>query len=250
VQSFAAGGLALSVPLAATVFGHPISRRQRGAVFLAAAGLAALPLGLSAGVDHLQTGHLAVAVLIALATALAIAMTRRPPLLAIAAGLFYGVADAAIKAVSVSWGPDGASALLSVWAVLAALGTFAGFVAFQAALRAGSAISGISLMNCLAAVVALGAGLLAFGESLGRSGAPVIGHAVALAIVFACIPVLAAAHTEIADALEPTGLGATHPIISGDDAQRPGDGASRREHERLQPWSESGAARPHHVAQR
>jgi hypothetical protein len=250
VQSFAAGGLALSVPIAARLFGAPISRRQRLAVLLAAAGLATLPLGLRAGSDHLQSGSLTVAVVVALAIAVAIGLTRRAPLLAIAAGLFYGVADGAIKAVSVSWGPHGAGALLSVWTALAVLGTFAGFVAFQAALRAGSAVSGISLMNCLAAVVALGCGLLAFGESLGGSGVATTAHIVALTLVFACIPVLASAHTEIADALEPPGLGATHPITRGDAPERSGDGASGGEYERLQPRPQAGRARPHHVTQR
>jgi hypothetical protein len=250
VQSFAAGGLALSVPIAARLFGAPVSRAQRFAVLFAAAGLAALPLGLRAGADHLQRGHLTVAVLASLAIAVATSLTRRAPLLAIAAGLFYGAADAAIKAVSVTWGPHGAGALLSVWTALAVLGTFAGFVAFQTALRGGSAVSGISLMNCLAAVVALGCGLLAFGESLGGTPAVTTAHVIALAFVFACIPVLARAHTEIADALEPPGLGATHPIARGDAPERTGDGASGGEHERLHQRSQSGRARPHHVAQR
>ncbi len=54
VQSFAAGGLALSVPLAAGLFGYRVSRRQQLAVLLVAGGLATLPIGLSHASDHLK----------------------------------------------------------------------------------------------------------------------------------------------------------------------------------------------------
>src|SRR6202020_3680687 len=65
---------------------------------------------------------------------------------AVAAGLFYGIADAAIKAVSVNYQAHGASALVSGWTALVVLGTFAGFLAFQAALRRDDAVSAIALM--------------------------------------------------------------------------------------------------------
>ncbi len=141
--------------------------------------------------------------IVALAVAIPLGLTRPAALRAIAAGLFYGVADAAIKAVSQGWTAHGPGALVSVWTVLALLGTFLGFLAFQAALRAGSAITGISLMNCLAALVALCCGLLAFGESLGSSPTAYVAHLLAVALVLACVPVLAAAQTEIGDTLEP-----------------------------------------------
>jgi hypothetical protein len=242
VQSFAAGGLALSVPLAAGLFHHRVSRRQSTAVVLAAAGLAVLPLGLVTTADRLQPGRLTISVAIAVAAAFALAGTRRAPLLAIGAGLLYGVADAAIKAVSINWGLVGSSALLSVWVVLAAAGTFAGFLAFQAALRLGGAVSGISLMNCFAALVALACGLLAFGESLGASPAASVAHVLALGVVFACTPVLAGAHSEIADGLQPG-----RRVEPSRD--RPGERAADREPHHLEPWTQPGAARPHHVAQ-
>ncbi len=253
VQSFAAGGLALSVPLAAGLFGYRISRRERLAVLLVAAGLAVLPIGLSTAGDRLQAGRLAVSVGLALAAAIPMGLSRAAPLRAIAAGLFYGVADAAIKAVSVGLGAHGATALLSGWTALALLSTFAGFLAFQAALRAGSAITGISLMNCLAALVALGCGLLAFGESLGRTPAAAGAHFLAVALVLACVPVLSGAQTEIADTLEPgepDGAHATDPasnllVLWHPARERATDGEQRC----LQPRPQAGMTRPQHVAQ-
>src|ERR1700754_813764 len=58
VQASAAGGLALSVPLAAGVFRQRVTRGQALAVLVMAAGLATLPIGLSAAADRLDTGRL------------------------------------------------------------------------------------------------------------------------------------------------------------------------------------------------
>lgn len=202
VQAFAAGGLALSVPLAAGLFGQRVSRRQFAAVLLIAAGLAILPVATTAVHDRLAAGRLAVTAVIAGAAAVAIALARSGASRAVAAGIFYGAADAAIKAVSVGWRDHGASALWSGWTILAAVATFAGFLAFQAALREGGAVTSISMMNAFAALVALSCGLVAFGESLGRNGAAVAAHVVAIVLVLACVPPLAAAQAEIAAAGE------------------------------------------------
>jgi hypothetical protein len=84
--------------------------------------------------------------------------------------------------------------------VLALLGTFAGFLAFQAALRAGNAVSAISAMTAVTALTALGFGLAAFGESLGATAPIVFVHLAAISLVLACVPLLAGAQQEIAEA--------------------------------------------------
>jgi enterochelin esterase-like enzyme len=200
VQAFAAGGLALSVPLAAGIFGQPVTRSQLLAVLLIAGGLAALAVGFSTARDQLTGDALIAAVTIALAAALAISRAAATGAKAVAAGVFYGVADAAIKAVSVGWRVHGSSALLSSWTALAMLTTFGGFLAFQAALAGQGAIAPISLMNAFAALVALGCGLFAFGESLGGGTGVVLAHGLAIAVVLGCVPVLAAAQAAIVEA--------------------------------------------------
>jgi enterochelin esterase-like enzyme len=200
VQAFAAGGLALSVPLAAGIFGQRIDRRQRRAVLVIAAGLTALPIGFSTAEDRLGASTLVVVSAVLAAVGLACAVRRSAALRAIAAGLFYGVADAAIKAVSLAVHHHGAGALASGWTAVAAAGTFAGFLSFQAALRDGGAVSAISLMNAFAALVALACGLLAFGESLGARAAATVAHVVAIAVVLGAVPVLAAAQAAIVEA--------------------------------------------------
>lgn len=202
VQAFAAGGLALSVPLAAGFFSHHITRSQLVAVMMIATSLAVLPTGFSTARDHLEGGSLGVSVLVAGLAGIAISAVRAGPLRAIAAGVFYGLADAAIKAISVGWGAHGGSALLSVWTPVAALTTLGGFLAFQTALQSDSAISSISLMNAFATLVALACGLLAFGESLGANTIAVVAHLAAIGVVLGCVPVLAAAQTEMAKTTE------------------------------------------------
>ncbi|HLH65126.1 MAG TPA: hypothetical protein VKV27_05445 [Solirubrobacteraceae bacterium] len=200
VQAFAAGGLALSVPIAAGIFHISIGRAQTVCVAAIAAGLAALPLGLAGSHERLSSAALWSAVAVCSLVGLMLAARRRPWARAAAAGAFYGVADAAIKAVSVHLAHHGAAAALSPWTAVAAVGTFAGFVCFQSALAADPrAVTSISLMNALAAVVALGCGLGAFSESLGATEAVRLGHLAAISVVLACVPVLAGAQAQLTE---------------------------------------------------
>jgi enterochelin esterase-like enzyme len=200
VQAFAAGGLAISVPLAAGLFGYRISTVQLLAVLLIAASLASLPVALSTAHGHLDDSTLIWLSAVALIAATVIALAGVASLRAIAAGVFYGVADAAIKAVTIGWRAHGSGALFSGWTVLAVGATFGGFVSFQAALRADSPVSAISLMSALAALVAVGCGVFAFGESLGATPTATIVHLLAISIVLACVPVLASAQQRMATA--------------------------------------------------
>ncbi len=213
VQAFAAGGLALSVPLAAGIFHHPVSRSQVAAVLLIAVGLAALTTGLSTGPDHLRAVQLIIVVAVGTGVGLGIGRSRAPWARAVAAGIFYGLADGAIKAVSLGWHGDGVAALASAWTLVALAGTFGGFLAFQSALEHEGPVAAISLMNALAALVALVCGLLAFGESLG-TGAGLVGlHVAAIAAVLFAVPVLAAAQAAIAEG-EPTAAPSPRPIAT------------------------------------
>ncbi len=213
VQAFAAGGLALSVPLAAGIFHHPVSRSQVGAVLLIAVGLAALTTGLSIGHDHLRSVGLIMVIAVGTGVGLGIGRSRAPWARAVAAGIFYGLADAAIKAISLEWHGDGVAALVSGWTLVALAGTFGGFFAFQSALEHEGPVAVISLMNALAALVALVCGLLAFGESLG-AGAGIIGlHLAAIAAVLGAVPVLAAAQAAIAEG-QPTVAPRSAPVAA------------------------------------
>ncbi|MFZ0090371.1 MAG: hypothetical protein WAL63_12740, partial [Solirubrobacteraceae bacterium] len=221
VQAFAAGGLALSVPLAAGIFRQPVSGSQVVAVALIAAGLAVLPLGVSAGHDHLSAGRLIVAVVVGSVAGTALARAPAPWARAVAAGIFYGLADAAIKAVSLGWRTTGPDAVLSAWTLVAVAGTLCGFLAFQSALAHDGPVAAISVMNALAALVALICGVTAFGESLGGDAGVVVIHLAAIAIVLGAVPVLAAAQAAIAQPAEDRDARATGHVPPLAAAGRP-----------------------------
>ena len=176
------------MPLAAGVFHHRVTRRQVLAVLLMAAGLATLPIGFSTAADHLEAARLVPALITGAILATALGRVRAAAARAAAAGIFYGLADAAIKAVSLEWHRHGAASLASGWALVAVAGTFAGFVCFQAALEDRAAVPAISLMTAATALVALVGGVSAFGESLGAGAAASVMHGLAIAVVLAGVP--------------------------------------------------------------
>ena len=182
------------------------------AVVLIAASLASLPIALSTAHGRLNDAALIWLVVVTLPAALVIGLAGVASLRAIAAGLFYGIADAAIKAVSIDWRVHGSGALLSGWMLLAVVATFGGFATFQAALRAESPVSAISLMNALAALVAVGFGVCAFGESLGRTPTATLIHLLAITLVLGCVPVLARAQHQMAQAGPLSDEGSSRPL--------------------------------------
>jgi enterochelin esterase-like enzyme/drug/metabolite transporter (DMT)-like permease len=191
VQAFAAGSLALSIPVAARLFGLRVHREQLVAIGLVAAALFLLPIGFASRHAHLHPGVLIAAALAGGAVAAAVARVSAGAARAVAAGLCYGIADAAIKAAAVAVHAHGVAGLWSGWVLLAMVATFGGFIAFQSALRRADAVTAVSLMNALTAVTAVSLGLLAFGESLGRSPALGALHVAAIAVVLGCVAPLA-----------------------------------------------------------
>jgi enterochelin esterase-like enzyme/drug/metabolite transporter (DMT)-like permease len=198
VQAFSAGSLALSVPLAARAFGHRVRAPQLAAIGVITLSLISLPIGFGGGHGQFHPGLLiACALLVALGGA-TVAPRAGSAALAVAAGAFYGAADAAIKAASIGVRFHGAS-VLTGWTLLAGLCTFGGFVAFQAALRDGDEVRPLTLMNAFTALAAVALGMLAFGEPLGSTPAAGALHVVAMVLVLACVRPLAGAQQRLAE---------------------------------------------------
>jgi enterochelin esterase-like enzyme len=223
VQAFAAGSLAISVPVAARVMGQRVGRAQLIAVALVAVSLASLPIGLGHHHGHLQPGALLMAALVAVLVAMALALRGRTLLQAIASGGLYGVADAAIKADALGLRTHGPGALLSGWTILAALATFGGFLAFQAALRGRDAVQPLSLMNAFTAVTAVGLGVGGFGESLGAGTVASIAHLIAIGLVLACVRPLTRAQEHLMHTDQPV-----NPTPADEAPRTPRAPAARR----------------------
>ncbi|HSC04288.1 MAG TPA: alpha/beta hydrolase-fold protein [Solirubrobacteraceae bacterium] len=208
VQAFSAGSLALSVPLAARLFGHRLGARQLAAIGIIALSLITLPIGFDTRHGHLQPGLLIVTLMVVMLAASLLAPVIGAAGRAIAAGAFYGAADAAIKATAVTLHGHGGSGFVAGWVILAGLCTFGGFLSFQAALRGGDAVRTLSLMNAFTAVTAVAVGMAAFGEPLGRTPVAVVAHAMAIALVIACVRPLAGAQQRLVDG------GAAEPAVA------------------------------------
>ena len=197
VQAFSAGSLALSVPLAARVFGHRVARRQLVPITLIAVSLASLPLGFGSAHGHLHPGLLIAPALLVMLSGGLLPARGGATTLAVSAGAFYGAADGAIKAASIGIRFHGAD-VLTGWTLLAAMCTLGGFLAFQAALRNGDAVGPLSLMNAATALTAIALGIASFDEPLGSSPATTLLHAAAIVVVLACVRPLAGAQQRLA----------------------------------------------------
>ena len=220
------------------MFGHRIAWRQVLAVLSIAASLSVLPSGSTRPLTISGRVSSRSASSCAFVLACGLAVTGTATLRAISAGLFYGAADAALKGAFT--GAGGHLAPFAGWAGLAVLGTGGGFIAFQSALRGGSAVTAISVMNAVSALVALACGVADFGESLGATSTAVLAHAVAIAVVIGCIPVLVSGQSDIADCR-------TEP--RGTPGQRARNRRAGREQHGLQPHAKTGGPRGEYVGE-
>jgi hypothetical protein len=192
VQAFVAGGLALTVPLAAVTLRQRLARGERQALALMVAALLGLALGLPsdrAGRAFSAPGLAAwTAALGAAAAALSLRAGRlrgagAPLLLGAAGGLLYGAADLAIKALT------GLPAPLSTrgapWLLVAAVATAGAFFAFQRGLQGPRPLPVIALMTTATNVGSIAGAFVVFGDPLGRTPGLAVLHALAFALVAA-----------------------------------------------------------------
>jgi drug/metabolite transporter (DMT)-like permease len=196
VQAFAAGGLALAVPAGTRLLHERLSRAELLAVALMVAALVLLALGAhgphGAHAHHARASPavpalaLAAALLLAalLAAGLALRRSAGAATLGAAAGILYGAADAATKAVTVTAHHDGlAAALASPWTGAVAVLSGGAFFCFQRGLQRGAAVPVIALMTAGTNVAAILCGLLVLGDPLGRGVAGAVGHLLAFAAI-------------------------------------------------------------------
>jgi drug/metabolite transporter (DMT)-like permease len=201
VQAFVAGGLALLAPIATRWFGERLQRAESVAVVLMAFGLAALALGIHEPRRLAHPGLALALFLVASAAVAAVFAVRRAAApLAVAAGLLYGAADTAIKALTIVGARHGAGGILtSPWLLAAALTTAGAFFAFQRALQIGRPVTAIALMTASTYAVSIAAGVALLAEPLGHGATGVL-HAAAFATVVAAAWVLAPIQARVSDA--------------------------------------------------
>ena len=205
VQAFLAGGLILTVPLAAVIGNHkPTPREITGAVLMTLA-LVLFAFGTKADgpTNHYDVHGLVI--LIAGACLLGIALAWRGTkvgpveLVGLAAGLFYGASDALFNAL-VGIAHHGVLALVkSPWTYICAATAIGAFVCLQRAFKDGQEkpVGVIALMTASTNITAIGAGLLVFHDPLGTTPFWKVVHAGAFVLVLVAGWLLASAQAVV-----------------------------------------------------
>jgi drug/metabolite transporter (DMT)-like permease len=200
VQAFVAGGLAFALPIGRWLFRQSLGAGELWGICLLAAALAALAVGIQDHGAHGSFDSLGLALYLGASLAAAAALTaapareRRPQALGVAAGVLYGAADVAIKALTGINSEHGLwHALLSPWLLLAALATLGASYCFQRGLQTGRALPVIALMTAATNALSIAAGFMVFGDPLGRTPLLATAHAAALVVIVAAASKLAPA---------------------------------------------------------
>ena len=124
---------------------------------------------------------------------------QRGAALALAAGVLYGLSDAATKAFAVAAEHTLFAAVLTPWPPIIVGLCVAAFFAFQRALQLGAPTATIVLMTAGMNLMTATAGLTVFGESLGTHTGTAIAHALAMAGVIAASLHLVALQARLAE---------------------------------------------------
>jgi hypothetical protein len=181
VQAFVAGGIALTVPMAAVGRRHRAGRDERRGTALIVAGLVLLAIGRH---DPGNTAAVSPAARAAAVAAARVLGARRAAALGAAGGALYGAADLAIKALTIVHREHGLAAVLtSPWLAVAIAASCGAFFAFQRGLQSGRPVSVIALMTAATNLVSIGGGFVVFGDPLGRTPALAALHVVAFALI-------------------------------------------------------------------
>lgn len=191
-QAVLSGGFVLLAVLAERFFGFDLGRRQWFGVVLVAVSLALLAVtgeGSGSNSDYSLVGM----ILFeggALALGLAFLFSHRIPrlraqrgvLLGAAAGLGFGISDVAIKALSGDL-DSGLPGLLSAWSILIVLVGIGAFFASARSLQVGEGVAVIAVTSVAANLSAILAGVLVFGDPLGKDALVVIARVTAFVLV-------------------------------------------------------------------
>jgi hypothetical protein len=199
-QAVISGGIVVLGLLAERFFDLQVTRRQW--VGLALVGLAMAALGATAHGDsnHSNYGTLAIAAFEVGAIALGLGCTagarqdsRRDLhglLLGLAGGIFFGVSDVSIKAVT--GGSHGLLGLVGPSTFLGILAAIGAFFVTARSLQIGNAVGVIAATTSGATVVGIIGGIVLFGDPLGSDPAMVVGRLLAFILVVSAVALVPA----------------------------------------------------------
>jgi hypothetical protein len=154
-------------------------------------------------------------------------------LLGLAAGIWFGVADVTIKAVTS--GSHGLLGVLGPWTLIGILTAVAAFYASARSLQIGDAVAVIAATATAANVLGIVGGIVVFGDPLGKDALTVTGRVLAFVLVVVAIGLMPApVRAQQAASLSERDREASSP------SEGEGEPTSRPESER-QPASQRGS---------
>ncbi len=191
-QGVLSGGFVLLAVLAERFFGFDLGRRQWFGVVLVAVSLALLAVTGTGGESHseysmvgmifFESGALALGLLFVFSHRVPRLRAQRGVLLGAAAGMGFGISDVAVKALSGDL-DSGLPGLVSAWAVLIVLAGVGAFFASARSLQVGEGVAVIAVTSVAANLSAILAGVVVFGDPLGRDALVVIARVTAFVLV-------------------------------------------------------------------
>lgn len=193
-QAVLAGGLVFLAVLAERFFGFALGRRQWIGIGLVAVSLSLLTLTGGTGGGGARSGYSPAGLIVfeAIAVGLGLALVvshqidripaQRGVLLGIAAGLGFGIADVAIKALSGDL-DNGITALLSPWSAIIVSAAIFSFYASARSLQIGDGVAVIAVTSVAANLSTIIAGLAVFGDRLGGNAFIVVVRIAAFALI-------------------------------------------------------------------
>jgi len=194
-QAVLAGGLVFLAVLAERFFGFKLGHRQWIGIGLVAVSLALLTLTGGSGSGESSKYSLAGMIIfegIAIGVGLLLVVShlidrirvQRGVLLGIAAGLGFGIADVAIKALSDDL-ESGLIGLVSPWSLIIITAAVFSFFASARSLQIGEGVAVIAVTSVAANLTAIIAGLAVFGDQLGDNALVIGVRLAAFALILA-----------------------------------------------------------------
>jgi drug/metabolite transporter (DMT)-like permease len=219
-QAVISGGLVSLGLIAERYFGFELNRRQWLGLVVMASALAVLAASAHGENNHSAYGIAAIMAFEVAGVALGVGcvLTYRIQrlgehhglLLGIAAGIWFGVADVTIKAVTS--GSHGLIGVLGPWTLIGLLTAVGAFYASARSLQIGEAVAVIAATATAANVLGILGGIVVFGEPLGNDGLTIAGRVVAFILVVVAIGLMPApvrAQEAVSSEGEPEAQGST-----------------------------------------
>jgi hypothetical protein len=199
-QAVISGGVVLVGVLAEKFFDFKLKKRQWVGLVVLGVGMGALGATASGESNHTSYGILALAAfeIVAVGIGVACALCLRSDrlrdhhgiLLGVSAGIWFGVSDVSIKAVTS--GDHGLWSVFGPWSWVGILCAVGAFFASARSFQIGEGIGVIAASTAAANLLGIVAGILVFGDPLGRDPLTVAGRSLAFTLVIVSLTLVPA----------------------------------------------------------